>query len=338
MNTEWIRTPQRAAKLLQQGKLVAFPTETVFGLGARADDARAIQNLFVAKGRPENNPLIVHLANVDDWSLAARTLTESARVLLREFAPGPLTVVLPKAKAICHSVTAGLDTVGLRIPSCEHARAVLRLSQVPIAAPSANFSGRPSCTTWAAVLEDLEGRIDGVFCENSSQIGLESTVVDCTGDTPVLLRTGAISLEDLQRAIPNARALEPSESSGAGQKSPGLTHPHYQPRAMVKVFEPSITSENQSLHRSLLSAFEALAADQLAICSLAGSGGAELVREISDARLVRVFPDAAEYAKGLYEFLREADRRDAKGILCELPPAVGIGIAVRDRLQRAAQR
>ena len=163
LNTMVLDDVTEAAAILRRGGLVAFPTETVFGLGADATNPSALERLFAAKGRPSDNPLIVHVADVKQWPIVARIMPVVAERLLAKFAPGPLTVVLPKHSSICDSVTAGLDTVGLRIPNHPQARELLAAARVPIAAPSANRSGMPSGTTWQTVLEDLDGRIDAVL-------------------------------------------------------------------------------------------------------------------------------------------------------------------------------
>ncbi|MEM7477913.1 MAG: L-threonylcarbamoyladenylate synthase, partial [Planctomycetota bacterium] len=228
--------PEPAGLLLREDKLVAFPTETVFGLGAVANSASAVARLFEAKGRPSDNPLIVHLADHRDWQLAAIQLTPTAEVLFHEFSPGPISIVLPKQPSILPEVTAGLDSVAIRIPSCPLAREVIRSCGLPIAAPSANISGKPSATCWEDVWEDLAGRIDAVLCLNSAEFGLESTVVDCCGEVPIILRSGAITLSAIRRYFPQARMLD-TAAKGEQANSPGLRHKHYQPNARVILFE-----------------------------------------------------------------------------------------------------
>ena len=186
MVTKILNDAKQAGGLIRNGGLVAFPTETVYGLGADATNPQAIDNIFRAKGRPNNNPLIVHLASIDAWHLAARELPSHAVRLLDVFAPGPITIVLPKLERICDAATGGLSTVGIRIPASTMAREVCRAAGCPVAAPSANRSGKPSCTTWQAVLEDLDGAIDAVLQGDTCELGIESTVVDCTGRNPTI--------------------------------------------------------------------------------------------------------------------------------------------------------
>lgn len=333
-----------AAEFLKRGKLVAFPTETVFGLGADARRSQAIERLFLAKGRPADNPLIVHLADVSDWPMAAAELPELARRILDRYSPGPVTVVVPKAAVICSSVTAGLDTVGLRIPSASEARTLLRAAGIPIAAPSANISGRPSGTSWQSVLEDLDGRIDAILCIDVEHVGLESTVIDCTGEVPILLRPGSLGLAELQRLCPNARSWNrelnresnaessraqsreresSSVSLGRSVNSPGLRHPHYQPIAQVQLLDSA-------------SCWSIEAATRMLSCAYAGLDAPPAGMQVSHR-----FDDIAQYARGFYEFLRTADRAGCdvivlQAISIEAAGQSGIAAALRDRQRRAA--
>ncbi|MEQ8847276.1 L-threonylcarbamoyladenylate synthase [Botrimarina sp.] len=323
--TALIDSPSEAARLLNAGGLVAFPTETVFGLGVDATSDEAVRRLFAAKGRPSDNPLIVHVAEIDQWRLAASALTPSAAALLAAFAPGPLTVVLPKRPEISSLVTAGLGTVGVRVPDHPVAREVLRLAGAPIAAPSANRSGRPSGTRWRSVLEDLDGRIDAVYRQDGPSLGLESTVVDCTGSVAAVLRPGAVTTEQIRRVLPDARESFGAPSSGAptsgaheAVRSPGVAHPHYQPRAEVRLVD---APESLTLGGSERAAYCGLQA----VDRLRGS-----------FELYAVYPTPDEYAAAFYEFLREADRRGVARVYVQLAPDEGIGRALRDRQLRAA--
>lgn len=317
--TALIASPHKAADLLRAGGLVAFPTETVFGLGVDATNEDAVRKLFAAKGRPSDNPLIVHIADASRWSDAAATLTPAAETLLAEFAPGPLTVVVPKRAEVSSLVTAGLDTVGLRIPSHPIAAEILRLAGKPIAAPSANRSGRPSGTRWQSVFDDLEGRIDAVFRQDSDSVGLESTVVDCTGDVAIVLRPGAVTLQQILRVLPYAREaiIAPNNQANDTVRSPGTLHPHYQPQAKVHLVD---------------SPGSILAAEQqrIAYC------GMQAIVERDDIRLSCVYDSLDTYAAEFYEFLREADRHGVDTIYVQLAPDNGIGHALRDRQRRAA--
>ena len=322
--TQKITEPEIAAEILSQGGIVAFPTETVFGLGADATNQTAVERLFVAKGRPADNPLIVHLANAADWRLAAEQLTPVAEKLLAQFAPGPISVVLPKREEILPQVTGGLDTVAIRIPDCSVARRILAECQRPIAAPSANLSGRPSATRWQAVWEDLSGKVDAVVCLNSARIGLESTVVDCCGSVPIVLRSGGISIDAVRELFPEARMLNSltpniDASLPSAPNSPGLRHAHYRPTAPVQLYSAQSDIERGLSYKTA------------ACCSLGKTEDRK-----ADWLLLREFEDVEEYAREFYEFLREADRKGAKLIMVQYAPGEGIGLALRDRQLRAA--
>ncbi len=317
--TALIESPREAADLLRRGGLVAFPTETVFGLGVDATNDDAVRRLFAAKGRPSDNPLIVHVADVSCWSLAASVITPSAEALLAAFAPGPLTVVLPKRSEVSSLVTAGLGTVGVRVPDHPVAREVLRLADVPIAAPSANRSGRPSGTRWRSVLEDLEGRIDAVYRKDGPSLGVESTVVDCTGPVATVLRLGAVTTEQIRSILPDAREITGESHSLAreGARSPGTTHPHYQPHADVRLIDsPGSVNVAQG--------------DRVAYCGLLP------IRQQDALAISAIYDTVGDYAAAFYEFLREADRHGVTTIYVQWAPAHGIGHALRDRQLRAA--
>ncbi len=318
VNTALIQSPSVAAEIIRNGGLVAFPTETVFGLGVDATNEAAVRKLFEAKGRPNTNPLIVHVADAADWSSAAATLTPSAEALLAEFAPGPLTVVLPKRPEVSQMVTAGLETVGVRVPDHPVAQEVLRLAGTPVAAPSANRSGRPSGTRWRTVLEDLDGRVDAVYRQDGPAIGVESTVVDCTGPAATVLRPGAVTLDAIRRVIPDAREAtgEATRESSSEVRSPGTLHPHYQPQAEVRLIDSPESIDPSSGNR-------------IAYCGL-------LPVEEGTLAFSAVFETLDDYATGFYEFLREADRRGATLICIQRAPDQGIGHALRDRQRRAA--
>ena len=308
------RDPQQAAGILRAGGLVAFPTETVYGLGVDATHSAAVARLFAAKGRPSDNPLIVHLAEPAQLPLAAREVPTSARLLLERFAPGPLTVVVPKQPSIVAAVTAGLDTVGVRIPDNEIARDMLRCAQLPIAAPSANQSGRPSTTTSASVLEEFEGRIDLVLEGQPSRIGLESTVVDCVASPPRVLRPGAITQEQLREVIPQIVVAGPS--GNALENSPGRRHRHYQPQARVLLFNRP---------------------EEISIDPRGAYVGLQPHPAGSQFAMHQTFGSPEAYAAAFYETLRRTDRLGLERIYCQMVSPTGIGAALMDRLSRAAE-
>ena len=313
MKTVLTTDPLEAAEFIKRGGTAAFPTETVYGLGANVFDAQAIARVFDAKGRPTDNPLIAHVSSVEQIGELAADVNRDARQFIDVFFPGPLTIVLPKADAVPLIATAGLDTVGVRMPSNELAHLFIEWCGVPLVAPSANISGRPSPTTWQAVLEDLDGRIDCILRGEPTEIGLESTVVDCTGETPVLLRLGAVSLEQLRAVVAQTQITD--HSSDISVKSPGLRHQHYSPRATVLLTNSKFEISNM---RS---------------AAFIGLGPAKAGFELE-----RVCSTVDDYAHSLFEFFRECDRRGIETIYCESVEESGIGAALMDRVRRAAAK
>ncbi|MFO1520532.1 MAG: L-threonylcarbamoyladenylate synthase [Kiritimatiellia bacterium] len=311
MKTLVTSSPRSIARLLAAGGVAAFPTETVYGLGANAFDAEAVRRIFRAKGRPQDNPLIVHVASIDQVGSVADRVTPAAARLLAAFAPGPITVVLPAHPLLPAVVTAGLGTVGVRIPSHPVARALLGVCGFPLAAPSANRSGRPSPTTWRAVRTDLDGRIAGILRGAAADFGLESTVVDCTGRVPVLLRAGAVTLEQLRKVAPSIRVA--ARNAALRARSPGQKYRHYAPAAVVTVIPAGAPPPPCD-----------------AFIGLHAPPGAPRRR--------RICADADAYARELFHFFRVCDAAGVRRIACEAVPETGIGLALMDRLRRAEQR
>ncbi len=317
-----------AADMLRRGMLVAFPTETVFGIGADATNELAVQRIFVAKGRPSDNPLIVHLADVSQLDHVARDIPDLAHKLFERFSPGPLTIVLQKQSKVAPTVTAGLDTVAVRIPSHPIALELLRLAKVPIAAPSANRSGRPSGTTWQAVLEDLDGRIDAIVCEPGCDVGLESTVVDVSDGELIILRMGSISIADFRLAGFHARHADSASTNHAAEsetnstfdrsllrRSPGTVHPHYRPSAKVVIVDSEWNGTP--------------------IGGRIAYGGLVPIEGMQPT-MIRFFQSVNEYAAAFYEFLRECDRAGIDVIYCQSVEETELGTALMDRMRRAA--
>ena len=313
MQTTLTDSVEEAASILNSGGIVAFPTETVYGLGAGICHPEALKQLFRAKGRPADNPLIVHISTVDQLAEVAAAINPQAQRLIERFFPGPLTLVLKKNPDVPYTVTAGLETVGVRCPANPVAREFLRLVCCPVAAPSANRSGLPSATSWEAVMEDLDGKIDCLLRGRPSTIGLESTIVDCSGVNPVLLRAGAVTLEQLQAVVPEITAYA-ATSKQEPPKSPGLKYPHYAPKASIILChkDEEITIGNSS------SAY---------------IGMSEPPQGVS---LFRVYRSLEEYGQELFGFFRLCDARGISIIYCELPSNEGLGRAISDRLMRAA--
>ncbi len=330
---------QRAAAVLRQGGLVAFPTETVYGLGANALDAAAVARIFEAKGRPAYDPLIVHLAAPEELPQVARELPELAWMLARAFWPGPLTLVLPKAPAVPSNVTAGRDTVAVRVPSHPVAAALLRAAGVPVAAPSANRFGHTSPTTAAHVLEDLEGRIDLVLDAGPTPVGVESTVLDLTAEEPTVLRPGGVSVEALAAVLGRPPRLvqppvgEHGETPPAGLPSPGLLAKHYAPRAELWLLLGPLDAVLMEMRRRTAE----LARQGRRVGLLVASEDWPLLQDLP---AVIVCAGSARrpatIARRLYTALRELDRRGVDVILARDFGSAGLALAVRDRLLRAS--
>ncbi len=314
MQTTLTDSAEVAADFLNSGGVVAFPTETVYGLGAGICHPEAIRKVFRAKGRPGDNPLIVHIYNLEQLADVAAEINGNARVLIERFFPGPLTLVLKKNPLVPDSVTAGLESVGVRCPANLVAREFLSYCSCPVAAPSANLSGLPSATSWESVYEDLNGKIDCVLRGKPSAIGLESTIVECSGSVPILLRAGAITLEQLQAVLPEIRVHVITDAEEA-PKSPGLKYPHYAPKASILFCSP-----NESVLIEPSSAYIGLS---------------EPPEGVS---LFRICLNLEEYGRELFSFFRHCDAQGIKVIYCELPANCGLGRAIRDRLLRASGR
>ena len=322
-----------AARYIRDGEVVAFPTETVYGLGANIFDEAAIRRIFDAKGRPVDNPLIAHIADLAQIDSIAAEIPPAARLLIDRFFPGPLTVILPKRREVPLIATGGLETIGVRMPDHEVAIDLLRACGVPLVAPSANISGRPSPTTWQAVRSDLDGRIACILQGEPTRVGLESTVVDCTAPIPAILRAGAITFEQLREVIPEILVPEhyshgipdPAEkkspgpkSSGPprpGPKSPGMKYRHYSPRARVIVCHSPTAL--QPVGRTAYIGLDPLHNPQ----------------EFASIAICR---DIADYAARVFQFFRECDAAGIETIFCQSVDSEGLGMALMDRLTKAA--
>jgi L-threonylcarbamoyladenylate synthase len=314
VKTRLTRSPRVAADFIRKGEVAAFPTETVYGLGADVFNESAIAKVFAAKGRPADNPLIAHIASMGQLVQLASEIPDVALALIDEFFPGPLTLVLRKAASVPRIATAGLETVGVRMPRHDLALALIRESGTPLVAPSANLSGRPSPTTWQAVAADLDGRIACILKGNQTEVGLESTVVDCTTDSPMILRAGAVTLEDLRRIAP-ATMLSVEDKSTA-PRSPGLAHQHYAPRANVRIL-----ADFDAVPRGTNSAFIGLRLPPPMLF-----------------RLTERCASIEDYARKLFNFFRECDAAGIETIYCQAVAREGLGLALMDRIERAARR
>lgn len=306
----------RAARLLQEGRLVAMPTETVYGLAANALDADAVRRIFEAKGRPSSNPLIVHVADAGDINRYVAGIPEVAQRLIDAFCPGPLTLVLPRSAAIPDVVTAGANKVAIRVPAHPIAQLLLRQSGLPLAAPSANPSGYISPTTAQHVLETLGGKVSYILDGGPCERGIESTIVRFDGDTPVILRHGVITREDILRVAGSV-----SEYRGSDVLAPGMSVSHYSPRTpLVLVDDPEAEVSGGAAHLVGLITYATT-------CSTVPVGMQIVVSADGNE-------DVA--AQHLYAAMHEMDKRGYDIIMVKRFPDSGIGRALNDRLQRAA--
>ena len=309
----------RAVAQLKAGDLVAFPTETVYGLGADASNVEAVRKIFAAKGRPANHPLIVHVADAVQLANWARDIPSAAHVLAKKFWPGPLTLVLQRSPNVPDAVTGGQDTVALRVPSHPVAQALLREFGGGVAAPSANRFGRVSATTAAHVREEFGDSVACVLDGGAADVGIESTIVDCSRATPTLLRPGWITPQQLEAALG-----APLAAPGAGApRAPGTLDKHYAPQTPLQLMEADLVVE---LARSL-------ARQGRRVAVLART----TLRPVIEGLVWIAAPaDAAGYAHDLYAKLRELDHAGCDAILVEQPPEEPEWLAIRDRLNRAA--
>jgi len=317
----------RAARLLQEGKVVAIPTETVYGLAASAFSNEAVGGIYAVKGRPADNPLIVHVSNLVMLREVANAIPESAVSLIKRFWPGPLTLVLGKTAAVSSVVTCGLDTVAVRMPSNKTAADIIEHAGLPLAAPSANLSGKPSPTTARHVMDDLSGKIPLIVDDGPCEIGLESTVVSLTGETPVILRPGMITLEQLQEVLPGTTvsdAVLTEVENDAKVESPGMKYKHYSPRADVVIVEGTLDQFAEYTARKA-------ALDTYAMCF---DGEEEHISIPSVSYGDRDHPEIQ--AKRLFSVLRAIDRFGATSVFVRCPQKDGVSLAVYNRLLRAA--
>ncbi len=300
-----------AADCIKTGGLVVFPTETVYGLGADVFRPEAVKSIYAAKGRPSDNPLIAHIAAVSQLEILTREIPRSARLLAESYWGGPLTMILKKHPRVPDAVTAGLDTVAIRLPSNSVANMLLTLSQTPVAAPSANLSGSPSPTSFEHAKSDMDGRVDIIIDGGSAEIGVESTVVDLTGDVPTILRPGAITRENIAEIC--GGCIYGGDYSGA-PKCPGMKYKHYSPKANVFAFED----------------FEFLPPEE------EGTAVINYERYRRSDNFYSAGDNDNDYAARLFYLLRKADEDNIKTLYAVLPEDRGIGVAVRNRLLKAA--
>jgi len=316
-----------AGERLRHGGLVGIPTETVYGLAANAFYGPAVASIFSAKGRPMDNPLIVHISRLEQLNDIVSEVPEAAVSLAAHYWPGPLTIVMPKGKKIPDEVSCGLDTVGVRMPSHEVARAIIDAAGVPLAAPSANLSGSPSPTTAAHVMADMNGRIDAVVDGGECAVGLESTVVSVCGDVPQLLRPGAITPKMIETATGSVNinhAVLDELAEGEQAASPGMKYKHYSPKAKIRILRGS---REAYINYCNTHACEG----KFALC-FEGDGAHLNIPYIEYGKE----DDLLSQAHGLFAALRELDQRGAKLAYARCCAPEGVGLAVYNRLLRSA--
>ena len=334
MNAESPEAVAMAARLFSEGQLVGFPTETVYGLGANALDRDAVLSIFAAKGRPADNPLIMHIWDRGQLE-GLCSVPEGAETLMDAFWPGPLTMLFPRTERVPDAVTAGLPTVAVRMPSLPCTRKLLEACGLPIAAPSANRSGRPSPTTAAHVLEDMDGRIPLILDGGPCQVGLESTVLDLTHGQPVILRPGGITKEMLEKALGTEVAVAGSVLRPLKQDekalSPGMRYRHYAPEGAVTLVEGREDAVLKAMREFCLRDRRA-GKKSCVLCFT------EHTDALSDCAPhdIGSMRDGAQVARRLFDILRRLDREGMETIYSEVIPPEGVGLAVMNRLGRAA--
>ncbi|HHU20304.1 MAG TPA: threonylcarbamoyl-AMP synthase [Bacilli bacterium] len=331
MQTEFLIWNEEAtdqlAQYIKAGEVVAFPTETVYGLGADATNPEAVEKIFSAKGRPADNPLIVHVVSTEQIARYVTEISPDAKKLIEAFMPGPLTVVLPSNGKISAQVTAGLDTIGVRIPDHPAAQELIRKAGLPIAAPSANLSGKPSPTSAIHVFQDLNGKIKAILDGGSTGVGLESTVVDCTGDQPEIIRPGGVTQLEIEEVLGYPIEITSVAIAEHEPKSPGMKYTHYQPDVPLVLidgdkdfFQAKIDHYRANGQKVGVLASEELAttlsADQIHMCG--------------------TIENIATIANQLYQSLRAFKQTEVDLILAEVFPTDGLGQAIMNRLHKAA--
>ena len=323
---------EEAGKILREGGLVAFPTETVYGIGANALDVKAIQKIYLAKGRPSDNPLIMHISRLSDVEKYAKEVNEKALLLIEAFWPGPLTLVFQKREIVPREITGGLDTVAIRMPIHPIARKLIEKAGVPIAAPSANLSGKPSPTRGRHVIEDLSGRVDLIIDGGKTEHGLESTVLDVTGEIPCILRPGSITKAMIESVIGEARYDEHLTDAESVPKAPGMKYKHYAPEGQLTIVSgPSEISVIEYINREVSKdQMNGHKVGVIAPLQVIEHIQADLVENIGD------IDNPKEIGANLFTLLRKMDEKKVERIYSFEYKGEDIGIAIMNRLMKAA--
>lgn len=325
---------QTAARILREGGLVAFPTETVYGLGGNGLDGAACEKIYLAKGRPSDNPLILHISELEELKPIVREISPAAQKLMEAFWPGPLTLVFPKSDIVPEKATGGLDTVAVRFPNHPVARAIIRAAGLPIAAPSANSSGKPSPTRASHVEFDLNGKIDMIVDGGAAEWGLESTIADVSGEIPVILRPGAVTKE-MMEAVVGKVEIDPAILSKPTEhlkpKAPGMKYTHYSPKAEVILVKGKRKAVADEINR--------LAAAEKTLGKKTGVMATEETKDLYHADVVlslgsRESPE--EIGANLFKYLRKFDFLGVDKVYSEVFSEEGEGMAIMNRLNKAA--
>lgn len=325
---------EEAGKMVRDGGLVVFPTETVYGLGANALNNDAVKKIFKAKGRPQDNPLIVHIADIEQISSLVSEIPKIAQEFMNRFWPGPMTVILPKSFVIPDATSASLPSIGIRMPSNTIARELIRAAKVPIAAPSANISGRPSPTDVGRCIEDLDGRVDCILGGKISDIGLESTIIDCTVKPTCILRPGGITLEMLREIEPDIYidpAIMKKPDKDFKPKAPGMKYRHYAPKAPVKIVQGDLQKTIAKINEIVQNYMDRnkvvgiMATDETKYCYQNG-----VVISLGSRK------NMTSISQNLFETLRSFDDKKVDVIISEAFEEEGVGMAVMNRLKKSA--
>ena len=321
---------KKQAELLKEGKTVIFPTETVYGLGANALDENAVKKIYEAKGRPSDNPLIVHIYDREEVRDLAKDISNKAEIVMDKFWPGPITIILNKKDIVPNTTSGGLDTVAIRMPSHKIARELIKQSGLPIAAPSANISGRPSPTKGNHVKEEMDGRVSGIVLGGNCDFGLESTVLDLTGEVPMILRPGSITKEDLEEVLGEV-LVDPSllkKEDNKKAKAPGMKYTHYSPDADVYIVSGKdkdvINKINQIIRENSENGIKS------------GVMCVEKNKKLYEGEVISLGNTLEEIGSNLFDVLREMDKRNVDIVYSEAFEMTGVGQAIMNRLLKSA--
>lgn len=321
---------KKHAQILKNGGTVIFPTETVYGLGANAIDSKNVKKIYEAKGRPSDNPLIVHIGRIEQLDELVSDISEKTKLLMERFWPGPLTIIMKKKDLVPYETTGGLETVGIRMPSHEIALELLKQADVPVAAPSANISGRPSPTYENHVVEEMKGRVDGIILGGDCTVGLESTIIDMTEEIPLVLRPGGVTLEELREAIGQVeldKALFKDQENLVA-KAPGMKYTHYSPNAQVYLVE----GERQDVIEKINDIVDDKQKKGIKVGVMSVQDDVKFYR----GEVVSLGKDMDEVAYNLFRTLKKMDELEVAEVYCKTFPKEKMGIAIMNRLLKAA--